>query len=132
MTMRRSTLALMLTVLLALPVTAAAQSSSPAAGMNQAQGRPGSAGPKDDGSVTQRPGQPNPAEVRPGNADGDAPSASAGTLTRPGAPRVLGMPVSAVIVIAGVIVALFVIAGLVIPGARRRERARGDGTYGRR
>src|SRR3954469_21433980 len=51
----------------------------PAAGVNRETGAPGSAGPKDDG-VVQRGGQPNAGEVRPGNRDGDTPSASAGEL----------------------------------------------------
>jgi hypothetical protein len=79
----------------------------------------------------QHGAQPNSQEVRPGNRDGDAPSASAGDLVRkPSQHRVLGLPVSAVLLLGGVIVALGVIGGLVIPGMRRRERARGGGTYG--
>jgi hypothetical protein len=136
MTIRRSTharaLALVLALVLLVRAAALAQSSSPAAGVNQAQQRPGGAGPGDDGSVAERPGQPHPGDVRPGSAAGDAPSASVGTLERSTAPRVLGMSVSAVIVLAGLIVALFVLAGIVIPAARRRERARGGGAYGRR
>ena len=75
--------------------------------------------------MVQRGPQPNPAEVRPGNRDGDAPSAAAGELvTRPGR-RILGLPVDAALLIAGAFVVLALIAGLVIPGARRRDRARG-------
>src|SRR3989442_10843283 len=48
------------------------------AGISRETGTPGSAGPKDEG-VVQRGTQPNPGEVRPGNRDGDSPSASAGT-----------------------------------------------------
>jgi hypothetical protein len=44
---------------------------------------------------------------------------------------VLGLPVSSALLIGGVIAALLAIGGLVIPAARRRERARGNGTYGR-
>ena len=58
--------------------TPAVGQDRPAAGMNREQNAPGSAGPKDSG-VVQRGAQPNPAEVRPGNRDGDAPSAVAGT-----------------------------------------------------
>src|SRR5256885_14554041 len=50
-----------------------------AAGMTREQNARGAAGPKDWG-VVQRGTQPNPAEVRPGNRDGDAPSAAAGEL----------------------------------------------------
>ena len=71
-------------------------------------------------------------EVRPGSAEGDAPSASAGRLARdPVERRILGLPVTAVLVIAAAILGLFALAGLVLPNARRRQ-ARGRGTYGRR
>ena len=90
--------------------------------------RHGQRGPGgDDGGQAE----PADSEVRPGNRDGDAPSASAGDLVRrPAQHRVLGLPVSAVLLLGGVIVALGVIGGLVIPGMRRRERARGGGAYG--
>jgi hypothetical protein len=101
----------------------------PAAGMNREQNAPGAAGPKDSG-VVQRGAQPNPAEVRPGNRDGDAPSAAAGELVPRPARRILGLPVDAALIIAGVLVVLALFAGVVIPGARRRDRARGGGTYG--
>jgi hypothetical protein len=92
---------------------------------------PGSAGSSSDGSAVQHGAQPNSQEVRPGSRDGDTPSASAGDLVRKPAPRrVLGLPVSAVLLLGGVIVALGVIGGVVIPGLRRREKARGGGTYG--
>jgi hypothetical protein len=68
--------------------------------------------------------------VRPGSADGDQPSAAAGDLVRSGREhRVLGLPVNAALVIAGVLVVLFVIGGIAIPAARRRDRARGNGAY---
>jgi hypothetical protein len=102
----------------------------PAAGINRDTGAPGSAGPKDDG-VVQRGGQPNAGEVRPGNRDGDNPSASAGELRPREAHRIFGLPVTAALVIAGVIVAIVAIAGFVVPQSRRRT-ARGNGTYGRR
>jgi len=115
-------------VVLAVAAPAVAQ-DRPGAGTNREQNAPGTAGPKDSG-VVQRGSQPNAAEVRPGNRDGDAPSASAGDLvTRPGR-RILGLPVAAALVIAGVVIVLALMAGLVIPGARRLDRARGGGTYG--
>jgi hypothetical protein len=113
--------------LLLVPAAASAQPvpDRPAAGVNRETGSPGSAGPKDDG-VVQRGGQPNAGEVRPGNRDGDSPSASAGTLREEQrARRIFGLPVTAALLIGGVIVAMLVIAGIVIPPARRRARARG-------
>jgi len=121
-------LALAVLVVLAAANPAAAQ-DRPAAGMNREQNAPGAAGPKDSG-VVQRGAQPNPAEVRPGNRDGDAPSAAAGELVPRPARRILGLPVDAALIIAGVLVVLALFAGVVIPGARRRDRARGGGTYG--
>jgi len=97
--------------------------------MNREQNAPGAAGPKDSG-VVQRGAQPNPGEVRPGNRDGDAPSAAAGELMPRPARRILGLPVDAALIIAGLLVVLALFAGVVIPGARRRDRARGGGTYG--
>jgi hypothetical protein len=75
--------------------------------------------------------QPNANEVRPGSRDGDAPSAAAGDIVAKPGRRVLGVPVNTVLVIAGVLVLLLVVAGIVIPSAGRRQRARGGGTYGR-
>ena len=76
---------------------------------------------------------PGGQEVRPGNRDGDAPSASAGRIARdPVERRIFGMPITAVIVISAVLLGLLALAGLVLPGARRRARARGNGTYGER
>jgi len=115
-------------VALTLAIPAVAQ-ERPAAGVSREQNAPGAAGPKGSG-VVQRGDQPNPAEVRPGSRDGDSPSAAAGELvTRPGR-RILGLPVGAALVIAGVIIVLALIAGVLVPGARRRDRARGGGTYG--
>ena len=103
------------------------------AGENRQTGRPGSAGPKDDGSAIQRSTQPDPADVRPGNRDGDNPSASSGDLVpRTAEHRILGLPVTVALLLAGVIVVLLVIAGIIIPETRRRARARGNGTYGPR
>ena len=87
---------------------------------------------KSDRDAVQHGAQPNPSEVRPGNRDGDSPSAAAGDLVTRPARRILGLPVSTVLMLAGALVALAIIAGLVIPGASRRRRARGGGTYGAR
>ena len=102
----------------------------PAAGVNRETGTPGSAGPKDDG-VVQRGTQPNPGEVRPGNRDGDQPSASAGELQPRTVQRIFGLPVTAALIITAVIVAIIALAGIAIPESRRRARARSNGTYGR-
>ena len=103
----------------------------PAAGEDRERNAPGSAGPKDAG-VVQRGAQPNPAEVRPGNRDGDAPSASAGRAVDSSADRrILGLPVASALVIGAAILVLFILAGVLIPSTRRRDRARGTGTYGR-
>ena len=122
----RFALAVLIVLAAANPVVA---QDRPAAGMNREQNAPGAAGPKDSG-VVQRGAQPNPGEVRPGNRDGDAPSAAAGELIPRPARRILGLPVDAALIIAGVLVVLALFAGVVIPGARRRDRARGGGTYG--
>lgn len=102
----------------------------PGAGINRETGAPGSAGPKDDG-VVQRGNQPNPGEVRPGSPEGDQPSAAAGELRRKDkARRIFGLPVMAAVLIGVVIVGMLALAGAMLPGARRREKARGGGTYG--
>ena len=102
----------------------------PAAGVNREQGAPGSAGPKSDG-VVQRGQQPNPAEVRPGNRDGDAPSAAAGQVVARPETRIFGLPVTAALLLGAVLVTLLIVAGVAIPAARRRDRPQGGGTYGR-
>ena len=86
---------------------------------------------KGDREAVQHGAQPNPEEVRPGNRDGDAPSAAAGDLVAKPARRILGFPVTTALVVAGVLVILIAVAGLVIPEANRRRRAQGGGTYGR-
>jgi hypothetical protein len=118
----------MLALMLLVPSLALAQ----AAGENRQTGAPGSAGPKDDSSVVQRSSQPDPGDVRPGSRDGDSPSAVAGELLPKPGHRILGLPVTAALLLGGVLVLLFVIAGIVIPETRRRARARGNGTYGPR
>jgi len=86
---------------------------------------------KSDREPVQHGAQPNPGELRPGNAEGDAPSAAAGELVTRPERRVLGLPITTALVLAGLVVALLVVAGVVIPGAGRRRRARGGGTYSR-
>jgi hypothetical protein len=87
---------------------------------------------KEDREPVQHGAQPNPGEVRPGSPEGDAASAAAGQLVEPPGRRILGLPATTVLVIAGVLLALAVLAGVVIPSAGRRYRARGGGTYGGR
>jgi hypothetical protein len=84
---------------------------------------------KSDRAPVEHGAQPNVGEVRPGNPDGDAPSAAAGDLVKRREHRILGLPMTTALVVAGVLVALLVVAGVVIPGASRRRRARGGGTY---
>jgi hypothetical protein len=86
---------------------------------------------KGKGEPVEHGAQPNPGEIRPGNAAGDAPSAAAGDLVTRQERRVLGLPVTTAVVVGGVVLVLLVVAGIGIPGARRRDRARGGGTYGR-
>jgi hypothetical protein len=108
-------------VIVALLVAAAlafAESSSPAAGAKLEQNAPGSAVSKPGGGAAQRGSEPNAGEVRPGNREGNAPSASAGTLLRgPVERRILGLTVTSAIVIGGVIVAL-ALAGFAIRRGR--------------
>jgi hypothetical protein len=121
-------------VVVALLVAAAlahAELSSPAAGTKLEQNAPGSAVSKPGGGAAHRGSEPNAGEVRPGNRDGNAPSASAGTLLRgPVERRIFGLPVTAAIVIGGGIVAL-ALAGFAIQRGRRAGRAQGN-AYGRR
>jgi hypothetical protein len=86
---------------------------------------------KGDREAVQHGAQPNAEEVRPGNRDGDAPSAAAGDLVTKPAQRILGFPLTTALVVAGVLLVLIAVAGLVIPQANRRRRAQGGGTYGR-
>ncbi len=105
-------------------VPAQAAPDRPAAGINRETGSPGSAGPKDEG-VVQRGGQPNAGEVRPGNRDGDSPSASAGEVVRrEETRRIFGLPVTVALIIAAAIVTIVALAGFVLPESRRRGRAR--------
>lgn len=72
---------------------------------------------------------PDPAAVRPGSRQGDVPDETQGALVRQEQTRrVLGLPVDAAIVIAGVLLVLLAAAALVVPRARRRQRARGGGS----
>ena len=86
---------------------------------------------KDDRTPVEHGSRPDPGAVRPGNEAGDHPSAAAGDLLRRDTPRrVFGLPVNAALILAGTLIALLVLAGILIPGARRRREARGGGTYG--
>jgi hypothetical protein len=88
---------------------------------------------KDDRTPVEHGSRPDPGAVRPGNEAGDHPSAAAGELVRRDTPRrVFGLPVSTALVLAGAVIGLLVLAGIVIPGARRRREAQGGGTYGPR
>ena len=88
---------------------------------------------KSDGTPVEHGSRPDPGAVRPGNEAGDHPSAAAGDLLRRDTPRrVFGLPVNAVLVVGGTLIGLLILAGIVIPGARRRREARGGGTYGPR
>jgi hypothetical protein len=88
--------------------------------------------PSGDREPVQHGAQPNPGEVRPGSRDGDAPSAAAGDLVPRPARRILGLPVSTALLLGGALLTLLILAGLLIPSAGRRHRARGGGTYGPR
>jgi len=88
---------------------------------------------KSDKAPVEHGSRPDPGAVRPGSEAGDQPSAAAGELVRRDAPRrIFGLPVNAALLIGGVLVVLFVIAGLLVPAGRRRDQARGGGTYGPR
>lgn len=110
----RAMTSLLIALLLTTPV--AAQMAPPAA--------------KSDRKAVEHGAQPNDSEVRPGNRDGDAPSAAAGDLLKKPGRRLLGLPISAVLVIGGLLVGLVIVAGVVVPAANRRRQARGGGTYG--
>ena len=126
-------ISIVLAMLVVAPALVQAQATdrAPAAGQNREQGAPGSAGSSRDGSAVQHGAQPNAAEVRPGNRDGDAPSASAGNVVPRAQTRVFGLPVTAVMLLGAVVLTLLIVAGIAIPAARRRDRAQGGGTFGR-
>ena len=87
---------------------------------------------KSDERPVQHGAQPNPQVVRPGSPQGDAPSAAVGTLERDRVERrVLGLPITAVLVIGAALIAILALVGLVVPRARRRDLARGGASYGR-
>lgn len=78
----------------------------------------------------QHGAQPNPQEVRPGSPQGNAPSAAVGSLERDRVERrILGLPVTAVLIIGGALVVILALGSVIIPRARRRRQARGGGTY---
>jgi hypothetical protein len=67
----------------------------------------------------QHGAQPNPQEVRPGNAQGDSPSAAVGQVQREAEPEWLGLPRYALATI-GVSLALLVGVAWLLRSARRR------------
>ena len=80
--------------------------------------------------AVQHGAQPNSQEVRPGTPEGDAPSAAVGSLERDRVERrILGLPVTALLVIGGALIVLLTLGSVVIPRARRRRQARGGGSY---
>jgi hypothetical protein len=97
--------------------------AAPAGGPCQTQ-------PADDSSQArplQHGAQPNPQDVRPGSADGDQPSASAGRLVRQEkARRILGLPVDTAILLGAVLLVLVVVGGVLGLGARRHPRVPND------
>jgi hypothetical protein len=89
--------------------------------------------PKPAPEAIQHGAQPNAEEVRPGSPSGNMPSAAVGNLQRdPVERRILGLPITAALVIAAVLVVLVALGAFVIPGISRRRMARGGGTYGPR
>jgi hypothetical protein len=73
---------------------------------------------------------PQPRETSE-QAAGAEPSAMPGAVAgQERARTVLGLPVAVALALGAVMVVALVVAGLVIPRARRRDRARGNGTYG--
>ena len=99
----------------------------PAVPLSLAESVSGASGAREDG-VVQHGAEPNAGEVRAASPSGNGPSASAGQrVTTLHDRRILGLPVTAAIVIAGIVVVLALIVAGLIPGARRRPRARGNG-----
>jgi hypothetical protein len=75
---------------------------------------------------------PAPPELESVRSDpGDAPAAAVRERHERIRWQLFGIPVSLILAAGAVVLALFVVAGVVLPRARRRARARGGGTYGR-
>ncbi len=74
--------------------------------------------------AVQHGAQPDPQDVRPGNAEGDSPSAAAGQIQRDAEPRVLGLPRHAVVTVSVVLAALIVASWLIRSTTRRRTLRR--------
>jgi hypothetical protein len=125
----------LLLLLLLIPVSPQlgyAQDATPQLGGPAGEARLAPDGRSDELASPRTGSQPNAGEVRPGSPDGHRPSRTAGTLgDEPVERQILGLPVTA-IVIAGVLLALVALAGIVIPRPGRRAHARGNGTYPRR
>jgi len=79
----------------------------------------------------QHGAQPDRPVVREGSPDADTPAAAVGELRSTSERRILGMPVTIAITLAAVVIVLLLVAGALVPRARRRTQARGGGTFGR-
>jgi hypothetical protein len=71
--------------------------------------------------AVQRGAQPDPQDVRPGNAEGDSPSAAAGQVQRDAEPRLLGLPRHAAVTV-GVVLAALIVASWLLRSRRRAFR----------
>jgi hypothetical protein len=106
------------------PQLAYARYASPQLGGPAGEARVAPDGRSTDLASPRTGSPPNAGEARLGSPDGNRPSRTAGTLVdEPVERRILGLPVTA-IVIAGVLLALVALAGIVIPRPGRRAHAR--------